>query len=323
MNSNSPHAGKVEKGFLWKQEYLSPLPIPTGQPASDILSLIWRKNDAYLDIGSLSLAGSWAIAHVGTVIFLSVMISALVVELYVAVVMMLVVGGLLMGFCWSLFIGLYCRPLAPPLRFHRQRREVRITTPDGEEWTVPWDRVHALAPNATMIGQFGAAQMGGLILWFPYAHEIDQPYHKKKEGWVMMVSPGPGIAAMRQWECIRSFMEVGPEAAPEPMQDFRDKSLKDIFLDGFNDVREKHGFVVAVLWDIGVWCVLFNIMTYHWLHRKKFAVIPDLESPESIAWSQPLPPEQWAKRSPELEAAIAEREQDLAALNAKQTSQTA
>ncbi|WP_339650715.1 hypothetical protein [Halopseudomonas pelagia] len=316
-------AGKVEKGFLWKQEYLSPLPIPTGQPASDILSLIWRKNDTYLDIGSLSLAGSWAIAHVGTVIFLSVMIYPLIYGDYVLAFMMFMGGLLLMGFCWSLFIGLYRRPLAPPLRFHRQRREVRITTPDGEEWTVPWERVHAIAPSATMIGQFGAAQMGGLILWFPYAHEIDQPYHKNKEGWVMMVSPGPGVAAMRQWECIRSFMEVGPEAVPEPLQDLRGKSLKDIFLDGFNEVREKHGFFVAVLWDIGVWCVLFNIMTYHLLHRRKFAVIPDLESPEGIAWSQPLPPEQWAQRSPELEAAMAERKQDLAALKAESPSQAA
>ena len=316
-------AGTVEKGFLWKQEYLSPLPIPTGQPASDILSLIWRKNDTYLDIGSLSLAGSWAMNHVLTLIFFSVMVSALVVELYVAAVMIFIGGLVLMGFGWSLFIGLYSRPLAPPLRFHRQRREVRITTPDGDEWTVPWERVHALAPSATMIGQFGAAQMGGLILWFPYAHEIDHPYHKKKEGWVMMVSPGPGIAAMRQWECIRSFMEVGPEVVPEPLQDLRGKNFKELFLEGLSKTREKHGLFLALIWEGFVGCILFNAMTYHWLHRRKFAVIPDLESPEGIAWSQPLPPEQWAKRSPELETAIAEREQDLTTLNAKQTSHTA
>jgi len=323
LNNNSPPAGKVEKGFLWKQEYLSPLPIPTGQPASDILSLIWRKNDSYLDIGSLSLAGSWAIAHVCTVIFLSSTVFSLLHGQYWFAFLMFMGGALLMGFCWSLFIGLYRRPLAPPLRFHRQRREVRITTPDGEEWTVPWERVHALAPSATMIGQFGAAQMGGLILWFPYAHEIDQPYHKKKEGWVMMVSPGPGIAAMRQWECIRSFMEVGPEAVPEPLQNLRGKNLKELFLEEFHKTREKHGLFLALLRDIGVGCLLLNLMTYLWLHRRKFAVIPDLESPEGIAWSQPLPPEQWAKRSPELETAIAEREQDLTTLNAKQTSHTA
>ncbi len=165
-----------------------------------------------------------------------------------------------MGFLWIVFIRLYLRPLPPPLRFHRHRREVRITTPDGEEWTVPWERVHAIAPSATMVGQFGAAQMGGLILWFPYAHEINAPYHEDKEGWLMMVSPGPGIAAMRQWECIRSFMESGPQAVPEPLKDLRDKSIKDIFIETFNKTREKRGLTFALLWEVGVGCVLFNAM---------------------------------------------------------------
>jgi hypothetical protein len=40
---------------------------------------------------------------------------------------------------------------------------------------------------------------------------------------------------------------------------------------------------------------------------------PDLPYPDITEWSKPLPPEQWAKRSPELEAAIAEREAELAA----------
>lgn len=54
----TPQAGEVKSGLLWKQEYLSPLPIPTGQPAADVLGMIWRKNDIYLDIGSLSLSGA-------------------------------------------------------------------------------------------------------------------------------------------------------------------------------------------------------------------------------------------------------------------------
>jgi hypothetical protein len=39
---------------------------------------------------------------------------------------------------------------------------------------------------------------------------------------------------------------------------------------------------------------------------------PDLPYPDIIEWSKPLPPEQWAKRSPELESAIAKREAELA-----------
>ncbi|MHC8348127.1 hypothetical protein ACYZT7_01790 [Pseudomonas sp. RT4P38] len=40
---------------------------------------------------------------------------------------------------------------------------------------------------------------------------------------------------------------------------------------------------------------------------------PDVPYPDIIEWSKPLPSEQWAKRSPELEEAIAKREAELAA----------
>ena len=314
-------AGDVSKGLLWKQEHLAPLPIPTGQPASDVLGMIWRKNDVFLDIGSLSLSAGWVTLHMMSVLYMVAAITMLYSfgikhGTYLGFFLMLAIGGGQMTFLWRGYIKAYRRPLIPPLRFHRQRREVRIVTPEGEEWTVPWERVHAIAPSATMIGQFGAAKMGGLLLWFPYAHQIDEPFHMKKEGWAIMVSPGPGIAALRQWECIRSFMEVGPEAVPEPI-DVGSRELKDIFVEEFRKARARHGLLLTLLWEVGLGQILFNPMGYHWLHKKKFAVIPDLTSPEAVAWSQPLPPEQWAKRSPELEEAIAERERDLEAAEAR------
>ena len=68
--------------------------------------------------------------------------------------------------------------------------------------------------NAELLGAC-AISSKAVVLWFPYADQIDEPFHMNKEGWSVMVSPGPGVAAMRQWECIRSFMEVGPEALPK------------------------------------------------------------------------------------------------------------
>jgi len=38
-----------------------------------------------------------------------------------------------------------------------------------------------------------------------------------------------------------------------------------------------------------------------------------MTDPAIVEWSKPLPPEQWARRSPELERAISERETELAA----------
>jgi hypothetical protein len=58
---------------------------------------------------------------------------------------------------------------------------------------------------------------------------------------------------------------------------------------------------------------IFNAPLATYLQRKKLYPPPDLLYPDIIEWSKPLPPEQWAKRSPELEAAIAEREAELAA----------
>src|SRR5690606_7009500 len=294
----TPQAGEVKAGLLWKQEHLSPLPIPTGEPASDVAGMVWRKNETYLDIGSLSLSAGWVDLYSQSVFFAGFTVYMLFFgfrfDTCIAFWLSRITGSVMMGFLWKGYIKAYRRPLMPPLRFHRQRREVRIVTPEGEEWTVPWERVHAIAPSATMIGQFGAAKMGGLLLWFPYKDQIDEPFHMNKEGWAIMVSPGPGIAAMRQWECIRSFMEIGPEAVPEPT-DVRDKGLRDIFVEEFHKARQHHGLLLTSLWDVGIGQVLFNPMVYHWLHKKKFAVIPDLTSPESIAWSQPLPPEQWAK----------------------------
>ena len=58
---------------------------------------------------------------------------------------------------------------------------------------------------------------------------------------------------------------------------------------------------------------IFNPMGAHWITRKKLAHIPDLAAPEVVEWSRPLPHAQWAKRAPELEQAIAEREAELAA----------
>lgn len=322
------HTGDVQKGLLWRQEHLAPLPIPTGQPASDVLGMIWRKNEVFLDIGSLSLSGGWMTLHtmslfVGWFILFTLFSFGIKYGAYEGFFISLLGGGGLMVSLWRGYIKVYRRPLMPPLRFHRQRREVRIVTPEGEEWTVPWERVHAIAPGATMIGQFGAAKMGGLLLWFPYADQIDEPFHMNKEGWAIMVSPGPGTAAMRQWECIRSFMEVGPEAVPEPAPVHNGHlSIWQSFMHDMREGIRTKGWLRTVAVD-GFCSFFFNLFALDYLTRKKFAVIPDLTSPEAIAWSQPLSPEQWASRSQELQAAIAEREQEMASVADQEQSEAA
>jgi hypothetical protein len=68
------HAGEAEQGLFWKQEHLAPLPIPTGQPASDLINIIWRKNEIYLDIGSFAMAAGWLTLHCLSAMFLTIFI---------------------------------------------------------------------------------------------------------------------------------------------------------------------------------------------------------------------------------------------------------
>ena len=58
---------------------------------------------------------------------------------------------------------------------------------------------------------------------------------------------------------------------------------------------------------------IFNTLLIDVLERWKLNPPPDLTHPDIIEWSKPLPPEQWARRSPELEQAIVKREAELAA----------
>jgi hypothetical protein len=305
-------AGETRQGLLWKQEHLAPLPIPTGQPAKDLLNLIWRKNDVYLDIGSFAMGAGWLVLHFGTVV---AAMPGVLAGFYLGMPMGLIAVipiTAFMAFMWWLYSRSWRQPLRPPLRFNRQRREVCITRPDGSFWFVPWERVHALTPSATQLGPYGAGTSGALILWLPLAGQEHEPYHPNKEGWVMMTSPGGGASAMAQWECIRSFMEVGPQAVPEPTV-VPDAHLTpwQSYLQGCRNAAKDHGWFRALAWEGFAGLFVGNVVLLDYLLRKKLANVPDLTAPEALEWSKPLPPEKWAKRSPELERAIAEREAEL------------
>ena len=127
---------------------------------------------------------------------------------------------------------------------------------------------------------------------------------------------------MAQWECIRSFMEIGPDAVPENSLNKANEVVqrggylgmwKGVALQLVDELR--HGkFAKACMTFLGL--TIFGIPWLAVLDTRKLAKIPDLTTPEVVEWSKPLPPKQWAKRSPELERAIAEREAELAASSA-------
>tara|TARA_R110000751_G_scaffold58906_2_gene124006 strand:- start:1304 stop:2257 length:954 start_codon:yes stop_codon:yes gene_type:complete len=307
-------AQEVRHGLLSKQEHLAPLPIPTGQPARDLMNIIWRKNDVYMDIGSFVMGAGWMMLHMLSVLILAVALwTAASGDIWLSLAMLASMGFGLMGTLWYLFIKQWRKPLYPPIRFNRQRRQVCITEPDGNYWFVPWERVHAIAPSALSLNTGGASQQGSLLLWFPLKGQEHEEYAPDKEGWALMVNTGGGISSMAQWECIRSFMEVGSEVVPEPsIFHNAGMTLWQSFVHDFKAGVAARGWIVAFLWE-GLGTLVFNDVLYLHLARKKLANVPDLSAPETIEWSKPLPPEQWAKRSPELEQATREQENQLSA----------
>ena len=118
---------------------------------------------------------------------------------------------------------------------------------------------------------------------------------------------------MKVWECMRSYMEVGPEAVADQTARFhRPRGILATYATVIVDAANKRGWFLAVLWEGFFGIFIFNVLLAQALERLKLNPPPDLTYPDIIEWSKPLPPEQWAKRSPELEAAITQREAELA-----------
>ena len=303
-------AGTRKNGLLSQQDSLAPLPIPTGKKPTDMLNIVWRKNDVFLDAGNYSI---------GTCVMLLwpmiMMFIALAYFTNDAEVLWLGVG--ITGIPTLMLIYSLSQPTPLPIRFNRQRREVCVPREDGEYWIVPWETVTAAAAQSSSVSQAGQHTSGLLFIGF------DNPDPDAKEDnkhFMWGFNCGGNEAAMALWECMRSYMEIGPQALTQS-NDF----------EGGRDSLKGRGIVWGICCEYadGIWqhlrtgelgkatwlvlCIfLFGGPFVFMLQIWKLSPPPDLTHPDIIEWSKPLPPEQWAKRSPELEAAIAQREAELA-----------
>ena len=306
---STPPGGTTKKRMFSRDDYLAPLPIPTGRKPSDVLNTIWRKNNVFIDIGNYSIGSAVMTIWPMVMLFLSM---AYIFNDY---------GALILGACITVIpicfviLGLF-RKVPLPVRFNRQRREVCVPRDDGEYWIVPWESVTAAATQYSSTSQAGKNTMGLLIIGFenpdPLAKEDNKHFY-------FAFNCGGGTTAMALWECMRSYMEIGPDAAPEAAALNSGGSWR-YYIDYLNGRADKYGWLITFLWDGLVGILVFNAPLATYLQRKKLYPPPQLTHPDIIEWSKPLPPEQWAKRSPELEHAIAKREAELAALAVQETA---
>ncbi|WP_339069283.1 hypothetical protein WIN67_16335 [Pseudomonas idahonensis] len=302
---SKPAAGTSQKRIFSRKDYLAPLPVPTGQKPSDMLNIIWRKNEVFLDIGNYSIGsavmGLWPLVMV--FLAMSYFTRNFALDFSQDI---LLLGSVITGIPTLLLIYALYRQVPLPIRFNRQRREVCVPREDGEYWIVPWESVTAAATQHSSVSQAGKNTMGLLFIGFenpdPTAKEGNQHFY-----WGF--NCGGGTSAMALWECVRSYMEIGPQSVPDSrvgVAPYEETQIGSIIM----DLRK--GNVLGVLW--GIFCITI-LGTYfaEKLQNLKLSDPPDLPCPAIIEWSKPLPPEQWAKPSPELCAAIAEREAELTA----------
>ncbi|MDY7582035.1 hypothetical protein [Pseudomonas sp. CCI3.1] len=308
---STPPAGTTKKRIFSRDDYLAPLPVPTGRKPSDVLNTIWRKNDVFIDIGNYSIGSAVMVLWVGIMVFLFMAFFTRNIAPDFSQDI-LVVGAVIMALPILFLIQGLFRKVPLPVRFNRQRREVCVPMEDGDYWIVPWESVTAAATQHSSTSQAGKNTMGLLIVGFENPDSLAKEDNKH---FYFAFNCGGGTTAMALWECMRSYMEIGADAVEDQTARFdRSKGIWATYWDDLLKGAKLRGWPVTILWEGFCGIFIFNTLLIDVLERWKLNPPPDITHPDIIEWSKPLPPEQWANRSPELEQAIAKREAELAAL---------
>ena len=264
-----------------------------------MMNIIWRKNDVFLDVGNYSISSSVMVLWVMSLLFIAVAYASNDIGVFWLGVAIILLPLIL------LFHGLF-RPVPLPIRFNRQRREVCVPRENGHYWIVPWETVNAASTEHSSFSQAGKNTTGLLLIGFdnPDTHAEDDDKH-----FFWAFNCGGGVAAMALWECVRSYMEVGPHAVPDTRLGEAPYEETQI---GSVVTSLRKGDILSVLNGL-FFITVFGTYFAEKLQNLKLSIPPDILNVDIIEWSKPLPAEQWAKRSEALEAAIILQEAEFAA----------
>ncbi|MDD2050612.1 DUF6708 domain-containing protein, partial [Pseudomonas putida] len=228
------------------------------------------------------------------------------------------------AYVYGMISSVYEAAKTYPVRFNRQRREVCYV--DGKTHRVlivPWESVVAWVSNTQGVTSYGATRQYTLGMGLE---------DEEQDRVQFLLLPQPSDAhSLGMWASIRNYMEDGQLVdTPSPImalaglipsedrlkpyeglhtfeverEDARALgSLDDGGEDLTDEERKRYGYSKRSRWPLRFWYIrrvfVFWKMPYllaEWGHRKGRPTLP-----ESVrAWSQPLPPEQWAKPSPAL-----------------------
>ena len=311
--------------------YLAPLPLPTDLPAQDYGNAVGGLNETYLDFGvGLPPAFAWQMG-LGTpfwaIWFFGLFTPALDCLLSIAegrgveeatqIMMELIPLGLEMGgwlaavtltiYLFITFNHLNKYHEVIPTRFNRQRREVCfVPTGHTEPIFVPWESLSAWVVQARSVTQYG--------MDIRYAMGVGFYHPPHDEHYSLEFFCGGFDLAVCNWEAIRAYMEYEVHSVKEIQDPLDLQNPGDPPHEGlhtFYNARERMrrrrknrevGFFYPFWWYLyhvlTLW-TLPNHLTEWEIRRIKSigrAVVPEAMQ----RWSEPLPPEQWAKPSAEL-----------------------
>ena len=320
-------AGDVEYFPSGRQTYLAPLPLPTSE--DPFCPYISSYNDTFMDFGGgepnvfsyqLWLGGPFTgacIVAFGFPLlagFLFAVLGSNAEEIYHAIigcffaawryaVVMWLLGTFIFLIVWFQAHNLFTKVI--PTRFNRQRREVCFM-PDGatEPLFVSWESLSAWVVQAQGATQYGVTRQYGMGMGFEHEGELVR----------VELQCGSVQLAISNWEAVRGFMEyelndLSALQDPLGLQEPGDPPHEGLHT--FRNARagmhrrlcEKEvGRIYAFFWYV------YHVMTLWTLPNrlveweiKRIAKVGRRALPPAMqAWSEPLPPEQWAKPSSEL-----------------------
>ncbi len=185
-----------------------------------------------------------------------------------------------------------------PFRFHRQRREVMLSrwdkrTKRTEVRIFPWEEICAMVGEGSAVSVSGVMTMASLFFGI---NSDERPGHFWSGMNVGTLSKEVGAG---EWEMIRRYMEEGPEAIDEPAPVTFDGMIEE-FCRERKIPRSAFSPLRRLWWELNG--TRFGILRINIQSRlqQRFAECYFAAHPELAAWSEPLPPEQWAKPSERL-----------------------
>ena len=154
----------------------------------------------------------------------------------------------------------------------------------------PWEKMVAYIETRQDIGPGLMATHTVLTLAIP------KPDDPESALAAASINVGHETSGLAQWECIRQFMENGPEACPDPKEDETLAHYKA----KCRQARKEMSLLPWLVKKVGDW--FFQRYLAHIITERRIKTLALKNLPEELkAWSAPLPKEQWAKSSEALQ----------------------